>query len=348
MMLKFSFKLMFTNFSTTWKVALYYLAITLILTALIFSCIFIPLNKFCGELANTGFFDDLGQLAGSFFNDTTSAEHLDHISEDLSVMGTYIGDNLGSFTYLCIMLGIFYIIGSFLYGLASLPTTIILNANMNSQAKLSFCGTFFSQLGHSCKFTLSKMLLAVPFSIFNAAVAFALISLTQFIGIFALVIASLVYVMLYAFKKTLFSGWLPAKILEGEKIFESLKTGVKASFGRFWEVFSSTIISFYIFMALLLVLGILTFGVSTFIFVPACAVFSMLFNLVMYYGATARRYFVDYDTIITPKTLRDKNAELVNSVNNYTGISESDMLSSIVDNDKIITKTIDIESEISD
>lgn len=342
MMFRFSVKLMFSNFTTMWKILLYYLIVFVIITALCVGLLLPTISFFIGKIHDVGLIDNIGGMAKSFLRPSEMGGYLDSFVSGLGQIANDFIQDGGSMVYSTIMFVLIFILAYFLFGLVKLPASYVMNAKMNSQLKLSFTATFLSKLGKSAKYTLSKMMFAIPLDLFiGFSTLFMLYSIKVF-GVFGLTLTSMYFVFMLAFRIGLFSGWLPAIVVDELPIFKALKYGTKRAFTRFWRIVSSMIVFIYLYAIISLAMNLVTFGSASVMLIPIWTLYVSLFELCMYYGATARRYFVDYDTIITPKTLRDKNEELINGINS-TSIDEQMMLENANKDLKNGIKTIVVE-----
>lgn len=342
MMFRFSTKLMFSNFTTMWKILLYYIIVSAILIALGVGLLLPTISFFLGEIHEIALVDNIHGLFKSFLSPEDMGMYLDNLTNGISNISTAFIKDGGSLVFSTIVVFVLILLGYFLYGLVQLPASTVMNAKMNSQLKLSFTATFLSKLGKSIKYTLSKMIFTIPFDLFIAVTCFFMLYSIRVFGIFGLTLTSLYFVFIVAIRISLFTGWLPAIVVDGLSVFKAFKYGTKKAFSRFWRIVSSIIIFMYLYLIISLALNFITFGSAIVLLVPIWRLYMLLFELCMYYGATARRYFVDYDTIITPKTLRDKNEELINGIND-TSISEEQMFNDINDDLKNAVKTLTIE-----
>ena len=152
-----------------------------------------------------------------------------------------------------------------------------------------------------------KQLILLPFNIL-IVLAFVytlrLVTLASWVVyIMPLLLVSIV-VILSALKKTIFSGWSPAIVVYDCNMFKGFKKGVKAVSRRFLKVFSTALMIMLISIAVTYLFGTFVFPIIFPLFVS----FFYVFEMVMFYGSQGMRYYVDLDTILSPKRLEESDS----------------------------------------
>ena len=84
-------------------------------------------------------------------------------------------------------------------------------------------------------------------------------------------------------------------------MFKGLKAGFKAVFRRFFKAFSTALVIFFLFFVLTYILT----PCSVLITFPLLFVLINIFEMVMFYGSQGMKYYVDLDTIVSPKRLAE-------------------------------------------
>ena len=201
---------------------------------------------------------------------------------------------------------VFYLI-PFLYGLADLPIQETLYGYMSSLTKYGYAHSFVRKLGKSALLQLFKCLIMLPFSALIIFLVMQILGLSTLGGAIIYIIPFLLILTIcvfYAFKRTLFSGWIPAIVVYDCNIFVGLGRGFKAVFRRFWKVLSNAAIIMLIIFALNYIFGL----PAIFIIAPLSIMILNIFEMVMFYGSQGMRYYVDLDTIVTPKKLEENDS----------------------------------------
>lgn len=303
-MFKNSMKLLFANFGTVWKLMVYYILVSGLIVGLV-----VPV---------------WGALSAHFNPELASAELLNtamsiNVASNLPVVLVELYEGLvvlfagiiSLFTtnpllavYICFV--VFYLI-PFLYGLADLPIQETLFGYMSSLTKYGFSHSFIRKLGKSALLQLFKTLIMLPLSALILFVVMQILSLSTLGGgILYLIPFLLVFAIcgFYALKRTFFSGWIPAIVVYDCNMFKGLKMGVKAVFRRFWKTLSTALIITLIVFAINYLFGL----PAILVIAPLSIMIFNVFEMVMFFGSQGMRYYVDLDTIVTPKLLEEKDS----------------------------------------
>lgn len=303
MMFRNSIKLLIANFSTVWKLILYYIIIIGVVVGLL-----LPFFGVLGSALNsTGDLNNLVELFTSFnvsinFFSFVAELNLLFVSIFNSIIALFVS-NVWVAIYLVFVL--FYLI-PVLFGLADLPVGHTLFGYMSSLTKYNFTGSYVSMLGRSVRYQLFKNLVHLPLNIAIFVVLYFTLNLVTIGGIlvyFLPIIIILPLILLISFKKTLFSGWMPAIVVYDYNMFVAFGKGIQAVFRRFFKVFSTSM-----FMTLIIFAICYLFGTyALLITIPLAAMFFYVFEMVMFYGSQGMRFYVDLDTIVKPKLLEERD-----------------------------------------
>lgn len=304
MMFKNSTKLLAANFSMVWKLILYYVIVCGITIGLI--------APFFGTIAqhfNSG--GNLSEIANLLTNFNISINPFDLIANLNGLLTTFLSLFISFFStnpavafYICFVL--FYLF-PFLLGLADLPIGQNLFGYMSSLTRYSFVGSYLNFFARSVRFQLFKTLIVLPFNLI-IVLAFIFTLRLSLIGgaiiYFVPFIVVGVLVVLTALKKSFFSGWAPAIVVYDCNMFKGFVKGCKAVFRRFLRIFSTALIIMLLSIALNYLFGTFAFPVI----VPLFVAFFYVFEMVMFFGSQGMRYYVDLDTILSPKRLEESDS----------------------------------------
>ncbi len=297
MMFKNSIKLLCANFDKVWKLLLYHI----ICIGIYFGLICVFYNQYI-EIANKAI-----EVSGlrEFFNSGTL--YGSSIAEGLTAVGdlgiSFFKElfifNIGIGIYFCVLS--FYILPLFL-NIGKMVTCEMMYGYMSACQKQSFTGTFLKTLKSSLSYSSLKVLYAIPF---NALIVASMIGLTRidnkifdYIMPFAFVI---VPALLMAFKETFNAGWAPAKVVYNQNVSKSYRIGMKAVLRRGARVFSTAFIIYLLAIVLSVVLGLY----SIIIILPLISPLVHIFEMVMFFSSQGMRFYVDNDTILSPKKLEE-------------------------------------------
>ena len=301
MMFRNSVKLLFSNFATVWKLLLYYLIITLIgvgLVAPVFSSV-------VEVFRSHNFFEVLVDLLTTFNLGTNILSIFASFGTVISTLVACILDYFVIHTWLAVYLTfLFVVLLPFLYELGGIAAGEILYGYMSSQAKVNFTGRIFSSVRKSFKYILAKLLIATPINIlifFLIYKVFALTALGGTIKFAVPLIITVVLCLLVTLRLVLFAGWLPALIVNDCGVWSAFARGLKAVGRRFFRTFSTMLV----FVILNICIDVLLGSIAFLLLVPLGVYFVYIIDFVMFYGSQGMRYYVDADTIISPKRLEE-------------------------------------------
>lgn len=300
-MFRNSVKLLFSNFATVWKLLLYYLIITLIgvgLVAPVFSSV-------VEVFRSHNFFEVLVDLLTTFNLGTNILSIFASFGTVISTLVACILDYFVIHTWLAVYLTfLFVILLPFLYELGGIAAGEILYGYMSSQAQVNFTGRIFSSVRKSFKYILAKLLIATPINIlifFLIYKVFALTALGGTIKFAVPLIITVVLCLLVTLRLVLFAGWLPALIVNDCGVWSAFARGIRAVGRRFFRTFSTMLV----FVLLNICIDVLFGSIAFLLLVPLGVYFVYIIDFVMFYGSQGMRYYVDADTIISPKRLEE-------------------------------------------
>ena len=301
MMFRNSVKLLFSNFATVWKLLLYYLVITLIgvgLVAPVFSSV-------VEVFRNHNFFEILVDLLTTFNLGTNLISIFAGVGTVFSTLVACIVDYFVIHIWLAVYLTfLFVVLLPFLYELGGIAAGETLYGYMSSQAKVNFTGRIFTSLKKSFKYIMAKILVATPINLLVFYLIIKVFELTTLGGTikFAVpLIITLVLCLLITLRLVLFSGSLPALIVYDCGVWSAFARGIKAVGRRFFRTFSTMLI----FVILNICIDVLFGSIAFLLLIPLGLYLIYIVDFVMFYGSQGMRYYVDSDTIISPKRLEE-------------------------------------------
>ena len=303
MILRNTIKLGFANISNIWKLLLYRFLCLLcvlglttviawpIINVLIKDNFFINLQKSFEEMIFNINFEKLFLTIDKVFK---------NFAEIISNHGLVVQ----SIVYLIFVV----VLISFLEEYASLSIHDCIGGYMSSLTKYSFTNCYVSNFGKSTLLALSKIITSLPINLIIWFGSYFLAStLYAKIGVFAIILAFFLLIVFVSLKHTIFCGWKPAYLIHDEKVFVSLKRGVKMVSKRFFRTFSG----FLILILSLFIINIfaltLTVGVGLLVTLPLSTLLVAIFEQVVYRELLGMRYYIDADHIISPKKLEQQD-----------------------------------------
>ena len=207
--------------------------------------------------------------------------------------------NVGLGIYFCILS--LYVLPLFL-NVGKMVTCEMMYGYMSACQKQSFTGSLLKTLKSSLAYSSLKVLYAIPF---NAIIVASMIGLTRIDNAIFDYIMPFVFVivpaLLMAFKETFNAGWAPAKVVYNQNVCKSYRIGMRAVLRRGARVFSTSFIIFLLAIVLSVVLGLY----AIIIILPLISPLLHIFEMVMFFSSQGMRFYVDNDTILSPKRLEE-------------------------------------------
>lgn len=296
MMFKNSVRLLCANFDKVWKLLVYHiLSIALCVGLLsVFFDFYVDAGTLAYHESGLSGFVNTGTLYGS-----TLAKGLTAVADFVIIFFREIFSNAGIGIYFCL---IAFILLPLLLNVGKIVTCEMMYGYMSSCQKQSFTGTYLKSLKSSFSYGIIKVFYSMPF---NALIVLSMWALTRinndifdYILPFAFVIVPAIFM---AFKETFNAGWAPAKVVYHQNVFKSYNKGMKAVLRRGAKVFSTAFIIFLLAIVLSVVLGLYVI----IIILPLISPLIHIFEMVMFFSSQGMRFYVDNDTILTPKKLEE-------------------------------------------
>ena len=297
MMFKNSCKLLFANFSQVWKLLVYHI----LSIAFCFGLLCVFYNDFIdvGVLA----YDQSGMKnvfsTGTMYG-TSFANALTIVANFCVLFFKILfASNIAQGIYFC---AIVFILFPILINIGKIVTCELLYGYMSACQKQSFTGTFLKTLKTSLAYSTLKAFYSIPF---NCLVLAGMWGLTRIeIGFFAYIlpyIFVLLSALLMAFKELFNAGWAPAKVVYNQNIFKSYRIGTRAVFRRGARIFSTAFVIYLLALVLSMVLGLY----AIIIILPIISPLVHIFEMVAFFSSQGMRFYVDNDTILSPKKLEE-------------------------------------------
>ena len=296
MMFKNSVRLLCANFDKVWKLLVYHILSIGLTFGLL--CAFYNYYISAGEIAfnesSLNTFLNTGTLYGS-----NIAGGLTAVADFVIIFFREIFANVGIGIYFCL---ITFVVFPLLLNIGKIVMCEMMYGYMSSCQKQSFTGTYLKTLRTSLSYSIVKVFYSIPF---NALIVLSMWALTRInnnifdnIMPFAFVIVPALFM---SFKATFNAGWAPAKVVYNQNIFKSYLIGMRAVLRRGARVFSTAFVIFLLAIVLSMVLGLY----SIIIILPLISPLIHIFEMVMFFSSQGMRFYVDNDTILSPKRLEE-------------------------------------------
>jgi len=293
MTLKNAIKLSFLNIDKVWKLVLYRIVVWAIIIGLMFPCFFMFEDAFNTLMTSEA--TKIFSTSGVFYSGTITEVARNFIYELAVFLRIFVADYLGVFIYYAFVL---FILLPTLMNMGKYTVNAMMYAYMSSNTKTGFCTTYISSIGKAFVFGFFRSLFNLAFNLSIFGIFYALVKIPNVNFEYAMpyvfvIVASLILTI----KHLLVMGWAPSMIVCGDSSIKSFGFGIKTTFRRFGVSFASCFMVYAVSLMLLLGLGVY----SLIVLVPAFAVIMGLAEMIVFFGNHGMKYYIDVDTIISPK-----------------------------------------------
>lgn len=299
MIFKNSLKLFCSNFGKVWKYFFYSVIVTGIVIGL--------MMPFLNEIRTV--------VLANWTNDILNAIPSTGLLYGSNVAGMFSA--VWSFCYGCVIMlfkdylwvGIYLtfmivVVWPFLMNVGKYAVHESLYNYMSSQAKSSYCAVLVKTLRHSSAYAILKTLMAIVWKVVLIAGSYALFTIeAPLFDYFLPVIVIVVGALATAIAQTFISGWAPASVVYNFNVVKSYNIGFKAVARKYGRILSTGFMINMIFIFLIMGFGI----VSSAVFIPIYYGLNNMFEMVMFFSSQGMRYYVDADTVVTPKKLEQQD-----------------------------------------
>ncbi len=300
MMVRNSFRLFLANFGTFWKDFLF----KVIIVAIVFALSIPVLYVFSNTLTSVNLQTQLEQFL-LMFPFTDIASYINASFGIFNLVLQFLSELFSNYLWQSIYLVFLYgILLPFLMGLSHLAVSEMLYGYMATNTKYNFGASLIKKLGKSIIFSFFNILIKIFSIVLVLSATYGILYLASQ-NIISIVITPflliLTLVLILAFINTVFSGWAPSIIVFSSGVFFGLGKGFKAVGRRFFKTFSSLGMMFLLCIMLVSVFGVL----SLVLVLPMFKLWLNAFSMIMFFGSQGMRYYVDPDTILSPKKLEE-------------------------------------------
>lgn len=300
MMFRNSFRLFLSNFGTFWKDFLF----KIMMVAIVFA-LSIPVLYMFSNLSSFGLLKTQIENFLLLFPFTDITAYINQSYNLFNLILQFISQMFSLYTFQSIYL--VFLVGvvlPFLISLSQLAVSEMFYGAMATNTKYNFGASFIKKLGISARFALLKVVIKIFSTALVLASAYGVLHLAS-VGFLPMLatpfVLALTIILISSFTITVFSGWAPSVIVFSSGVFFGLQKGLVAVGRRFFKTFSTLVMMLTLLVMLVSVFGLL----SLIILLPMFAVLLNAFSMVMFFGSQGMRYYVDPDTILSPKKLEE-------------------------------------------
>ena len=298
MTFKNSIRILSSNFSLCWKQLLW----VLISWTIVCVCAALTVMPVFDMLKDEGFFTAVADCFEDIYTSFKSAPK--QFTDLINMFFNLISTNAKVLwpSYLGFIL-VLLILGNLARGIGLYACSSVITERMASNADIGFTNRLISTLGKSTIYSLSHIIIAMPFYLATIGLIYAYVKIANTVVLtFALMpVFGLLIYLLISIKVCLFTCMLP-QMIDGEKNpFLAFIKGVKEVGRRFWRTFSNSICVVLTIALINGFIGIFTLGAGLLITIPASIVFIATFGMVTHYAALGRNFYVSEMVVVNIK-----------------------------------------------
>ena len=298
---KHAISLFANNINLSFKALLYNLIVFALFSALFMLVVNVNLSVITGSEEAAALLASVTNAFGTFISGDYS--FVGEFNASLSAFLTLIGEHLSSIFWV-IGLGfiILYLAGVAL-GIGNYTLVKLVDAHMATISKPGFIETMISTLKSSVPFEALFTLIKIVMVFVVVAIGYFVGWLTiRFLSAFAFIVAVWVVIFLAALFFTATALFRPS-VINGLGVKAAFKARITGK--QFWANLAAYVLSITVAIVINVLFFLTTFGAGVIISGALTGLFFSCLQLVIYYGINNRKYYIDFDNIVTPKGLRE-------------------------------------------
>ena len=298
---KHSLSLFANNLNLSFKALLYYLIVFASFTGLFTLVLNLNLSVITNSPEAVALVDSVTDAFGTFINGDYS--FIGDLNEKLSAFIALIGAHLSSIFW-SVGLGILLLyLEGVVMGVGNYTLVKLVDSHMATISKPGFIETMISDLKSSLPFEALYMLVKTVMVIIVFATGYLVGLLTiRFLSAFALIIAVWVVVFLLALFFTATALFRPS-VIHGLGVKAAFKARISGK--QFWTNLAAYVLSITVAIVVNVLFFLTTFGAGVIISGALTGLFFACLQLVIYYNVNNKKYYIDFDNIVTPIGLRE-------------------------------------------
>ena len=228
----------------------------------------------------------------------------------------YLSANIGGFVWMAVITIIFIFVYRFLSGVSDCTLMILVNEHMAELSHRGYIGTMVENLKKILVYQLIDAFSALIWSAIVVLLVWGAFSLLMlFAPLISLFVVTLIVVLAISLYNTIFSQVMATVLLGSHKnLKQALKEGFSIKKENFWKMFVAYLSTTVILLYLHITMTVFTFGVGELLLIPFASLLLVCMRTVDYYTINKKKYFIDYDTIVIPKELRENDEQLLSNV----------------------------------
>lgn len=280
----------------------YFLIVTIVIVVGM-SVIYIPTVKpIVDEILATNILSNIKESISQFilFNDSY-LDTMELVKANIETIKTIIKINMSKLLISYLIFIAIIGIGQFFLSLAFYSTSDIINTYMTTTMRDNLTTNLTRNLYYSVRFSLVNVLFSTLYNaLILVAVYYSFFGVIHLLTVFTPMFTILVAMLMWSFKKIFVTMWLPYLVCDKCSAFKGLAKSVKLGFKNFGVLLRAYFLLGLLAVVIFMVSFVFTYGLAAFIVLPGIIILFKIFELVVFYDVTKKKYYVDKKEIIEP------------------------------------------------
>ena len=305
MPLKHSLNILISKYGVVFKMIAYYAILLLIFVSIAASIVSPIFSEMYAEIQETGVTAQLHRFVEEFLQgDSSLFDTFQALGKAVnSIIDIVVANNKAVTTGL-IVLGVFALLYIYLVSFANLVASDIVNNFMNSNSRFGFMSNFIYNLGRSALYGLLYMVTYLPATIVGLVI-------TYYVGyglvkggaiLLAFPMCVMLFIVYQSLVLTIFSGWLPAIVVDRISVAKALIIGPKKILSHFGYCWMTMFVCMFLCFVFVAACSAFTFGFGFVIAFPTAVVAVKILELVLYFNANGYKFY-ETDKTVAEETL---------------------------------------------
>lgn len=310
MLLKNAFRLFVNNVNVAFKTAVFRLVVTVIS---VLAAYFVCAGSLRVVTESTQFAAFIADIRGVLESIATgSFSKTDGVKDSFTALLLLVKDNASSIRLALFIVLLILFARGYLLGICDYATCVVVDGYMSTISRLPLMTSMLATIKRSLVFEVLYSLAKAIVTALSLTIALLFVVFTfEFISFLSVVAGIWLVILAFALFFS-FTATVRPSVVAGRKINEAFN--FKNDKKTCLSVFASYVFSVVIALAVNVGMLYTTFGAGLFISLPATSLYFTCLQSVVFYSVDGKKYFIDYDNIVTPKALRKADDRLLEDV----------------------------------
>lgn len=308
MPVKHSLNILISKYGLVFKMILYYGVLLLIIVTIAASIVMPIIGDMYDEIQATGVTEQMHIFWQEFLHgDSSVVETFGAIGSAAGAIMDIVRSNNAAVTNGIIVIAVFTLLYIFFVGMANLVCSDVINNFMNSNSRFGFISNYIFNLRRSVLYALLYLVTYIPATALEFTGIFFLMRAMFRAGaaLFALPLGVLLFLVIQSFILTLFSGWIPSVVADGQSVGRALVESPRKTFRHFGYCWMSMLVTMFLSFVFVAASTVFTFGVGFIIAFPTAVVMVKILELVLYYNINGSKFY-ETDKTVAVETIPDE------------------------------------------